>query len=164
MRLEDLVVEVREVLPAAPAEAFALLTDVERMAGLGPEHEHAAWQGDARGVGAVFVGRNRMGERTWEVPCTVTAHEPPARFAWDVGDPATPSAHWSYDLSPHADGTLVVQRFAHGPGFTFLRRAVDKHPERAAETVAGRAAQLEQNMRAVLQAAARVLSGGASAG
>ena len=47
----------------APIEAvWALLSDVERMAGLGPEHVEAHWLGQEIGVGAQFSGRNRRGD------------------------------------------------------------------------------------------------------
>ena len=153
-----LQVEVTELLPAPPDRVFALLTDVERMAGLGPEHTGAVWVGDDRGVGAVFVGTNQLGGRTWEVPCRVTELEPPARFGWEVGDPELPTATWSYDLTPTDGGTRVVHRFVHGPGRSFLRAVVDKHPDRAELLVAGRAQQLAANVRASLRAAAALLA------
>ena len=62
MRLGELAVEVQEVLPAAPERVFALLTDVERVAGLGPEHRQATWAGEDRGVGAVFIGLNLVSD------------------------------------------------------------------------------------------------------
>lgn len=43
-------------------------------------------------------------------------------------------------------------------GATGLRRAVDARPERAAQHVAGRAAELEGSMRATLRAAAALLA------
>lgn len=156
--VDDMAVEVREVLPAPPERVFALLTDVERMAGLGPEHVRAEWLGDERGVGARFRGWNeREGIGGWDLPCVVLAHDPPHRFAWTTGDPDRPSSTWSYDLSPTDGGTLVVHRFAHGPGPTFLRQAAERKPDRAEVYVAKRGAELEANMRTVLQAAAALL-------
>lgn len=155
--LEDLVVEVSVALMAPPDQAFALLSDVERMAGLGPEHVAATWDGEARGLGARWTGRNRRGEREWEVPCEVVGYDPPRLFAWRVGDPEAPTALWSYELAPSPGGTTVVQRFRHGSGWSFLRRAVEKYPERAEELIAGRAEELEQNMRTVLVEAGRLL-------
>ena len=47
----------------APIEAvWALLSDVERIAGLGPEHVEAHWLGEERGLGAQFSGKNRRGD------------------------------------------------------------------------------------------------------
>ena len=156
--VDDMAVEVRELLPAPPERVWALLTDVERMAGLGPEHVRAVWLDDERGVGARFRGDNeRDGLGAWDVPCTVVASDPPHRFAWTTGSPSAPSGTWSYDLEEADGGTLVVQRFAHGPGFTFVRQAAERRPERAEVYVAKRSAELEANMRSVLQAAAALL-------
>ena len=157
MRLEDMQVEVVEVLPAPPSRVWELLTDVERMAGLGPEHAEASWADDRRRVGARFTGVNERWGRRWEVPCTVVASDPPTAFAWEVGDPASPTATWSYRLEPVGGGTRVTQTMRHGPGRSFLRHAVGKDPAREVELVAERADDLAANMRAVLQAAARLL-------
>ena len=153
-----MTVEVQELLPAAPAEVFALLSDVERMGGLGPENTRCAWLSDARGLGAEFRGWNsREGIGEWDVPCRVVEHEPPRRFGWETGPVGRPSATWTYDLAEADGGTLVTQRFRHGPGFTYLRQAVERRPDRAEQYVAGRAAELERNMRVTLRAAAGLL-------
>ncbi|MDP9434365.1 MAG: SRPBCC family protein [Actinomycetota bacterium] len=157
--LQDMVVEVREHLPAPQDRVFALLADVERTAGLGPEHRRARWTSDRRGVGATFAGWNERDGRTWEVPCRVVVHEPPTRFGWVVGDADSPTSSWTYRLTVRDDGTDVVQQFRHGPGWSYLRTACERYPDRAAGFVAGRARELETNMRAVLRAAAALLAG-----
>lgn len=157
MRLEDMVVTVQELLPGTPAQVHALLSDVQQTGGLSPENTRTVWQDEQRGVGAVFVGTNQRGDRTWDVPCTVLEDRSPDRFAWSVGNPDRPSASWSYDLTPAEGGTLVTQEFRHGPGPSFLRRAVESRPDQEEEHVAGRAAELEANMRATLRAATVVL-------
>lgn len=155
--LEEVAVEVTELLPASPDDVYALLTDVERMGGLGPENTRSQWESDERGVGAVFRGWNVLQGRAYDVPCTVVAADPPRCFAWVVGDPALPSTTWSYDLVGVDGGTRVTQRFRHGPGRSFLRRAIAAEPGRAAELVAARTAQLEAGMRSTLQGAAALL-------
>lgn len=155
--LEDVSVEVSELLPAPPQEVYDLLTDVARLGGLGPENTRSEWESDARGAGAVFRGWNVLGGRSYDVPCTVVTADPPRAFAYAVGDPALPSATWSYELVETVGGTRVTQRFQHGPGPTFLRRAVAAEPGRAADLVAERSAQVERGMRTVLQAAAGLL-------
>jgi hypothetical protein len=93
VRLAEMVVEVEDVLPCPPEAAWALLTDVERTAGLGPENVRSTWDSGDRGVGARFTGENRReGIGEWSVPCTVVAWEPGRRFAWVTGDPGSPSA------------------------------------------------------------------------
>lgn len=160
--VDTMVVEVGYRFPAVIEQVFALLSDVERMAGLGPEHLEACWVGDGGPrLGAQFTGRNLREGREWTSPCTVNRYEPPARFGWVVGDPATPSSVWRYDLiSGDAGGTEVLQQFRHGPGFSFLRRAVEKYPDREEAFVSGRAAELAAGMQATLSAAAAVLAGG----
>jgi uncharacterized protein YndB with AHSA1/START domain len=157
--LEDLVVEVEQVVPAPRDAVFALLSDPERTAGLGPEVTTCSWTSDERGVGATFTGTNVVGDFSWTVPCTVVAHDPPREFGWLVGDPAQPSATWTYLLSDDPAGTHVLQRFAHGPGRTFLRRAVTADPDRYDELVAERTASLQAGMRAVLTAVGEQLQG-----
>jgi hypothetical protein len=157
VRLADMVVEVEQVLPGTPEEVWSLLVDVERLGGLGPENVQNAWDGPERGVGAVFSGTNARGDRSWTVPCTVTVWEPGLRFGYDVGRPDQPSASWSYELAPVDGGTQVVQRFVHGPGPTFLRRAVEKDPASEEELVAGRAEDLAAGMRTVLRAVGDLL-------
>lgn len=46
--VEDMTVDVEHHFDAPAEQVFALLTDVEPMAGLGPEHESAAWLDDRR--------------------------------------------------------------------------------------------------------------------
>ncbi len=157
LRLEDMTVEVEAFLPCDPAQAFRLLADVERMAGLGPEHVEAHWAGVVRGLGAQWRGLNRRDGHEWEVSCEVVGYDPPRLFSWRVGDPNEPTAFWSYELVPVDGGTAVVQRFRHGSGWSFLRWAVERHPERADELIAGRAAELAANMRTVLAEAATLL-------
>lgn len=153
--VSDLAVEVRREVAAPRERLFRLLTDIEAVAGLGPEHVEAWWDGGSRPpddamLGAGFTGRNVRGGREWSMPCRVIAYEPPARFGWVVGDPDQPTATWTYDLTETGAATTVVQRFRHGPGWSYLRGACERHPDRAEEFTAGRAKELEANMTAVL--------------
>ncbi len=152
--LEDMTVEVEHHFDAPVEQVFALLTDVARMAGLGPEHESAAWLDGRR-----FTGRNRLGDLTWEVTCHVTELDPPRAFAWSVGDPALASSTWRYDLHADGVGTLVRQRFQHGPGMSYLRRRCEQDPAGADGYIAWRADNLRTSMATVLQEAASLLQG-----
>ena len=152
VELEQMVVEVEQRFDAAPAEVFALLHDVERMAGLGPEHTKAAWVSPV-----LFTGWNSRGGHEWETPCHVVVDEPPRAFGWTVGTPGRQSSTWTYELEPDGDGTLVRQRFQHGPGPSGLRDAVESQPDRAEEWMARRGKGLRRNMTTVLQQAAQLL-------
>jgi uncharacterized protein YndB with AHSA1/START domain len=160
--LAGMAVEVRATFDAPIDEVWGLLSDVERMAGLGPEHYEATWVTEGPTVGAEFVGWNRNGAMTWDVRCVVTACRPPEYFEWTVDQPPHQSSTWSYELRSTAGGpTEVVQRFRHGPGFSYVRLRVEEHRERAQAIIDGRSAMLRAGMEATLAAAAELLAGGA---
>jgi uncharacterized protein YndB with AHSA1/START domain len=150
MDLTHVTVTVEHHFTAAPARVFALLSDVEQMAGLGPEHHTATWTDDSR---RRFEGQNKIGEMGWSVRCVVIADEPPGRFGWTVGEPGEHSSTWTYDLVPAGEGTLVTQTFTHGPGVTYLSLSCDKRPEKAQSYIDGRTDMLRANMLHVLASA-----------
>jgi uncharacterized protein YndB with AHSA1/START domain len=156
--LSEMIVEVTQAFPAPIAEVWALLSDVERMAGLGPEHVEAHWVDPGPVVGARFTGRNSRDGFEWEVPCHVTECDPPRRLTWTVLEPDHPSSVWSYTLTPDGEGTSVVQRFQHGPNYSFIRLWVEEQPERAAEIVRIRMDGLRADMMVTLANAARQFS------
>ena len=153
-----MIVEVRQSFPAPIAEVWALLSDVERMAGFGPEHVEAHWLDPGPKVGARFTGKNCRDGFEWEVPCHITECDPPLRWTWSVLEPENPSSVWSYSLTPDGEGTSVVQRFQHGPNYSFIRLWAEEQPERAAEIVRIRTDGLRADMMATLANAAWQLS------
>ncbi len=155
--VSDMHVEVSHRFDAPVEEVWRLLSDVEKMAGLGPEHVEAAWTSEGRGVGATFIGRNRRDDFDWEVPCYVVECDPPRHFAWTVLEPENPSSRWSYSLSPDSGGTIVVQRFEHGPNYSFIRLWAEERPAEAAKIVESRAETLASDMQSTLAHAARIL-------
>ena len=65
-------------IDAAPADVYALVSDVTRMGEWSPENVGADWTGGTPSTeGATFEGHNRIGEREWSVPCTVTVAQSP---------------------------------------------------------------------------------------
>jgi uncharacterized protein YndB with AHSA1/START domain len=169
-----MMVQVTHVFDAPIQDVWALLTDVERMAGLGPEHHTAVWtlrdngehptSGDGPQVGDRFVGSNRRGDFEWELTCHVTEWEPPTRCTWTVLDPQHPSSTWTYELTADAARTRVVQTFQHGPGPSFVRQTVERDPEHADAVITGRSDMLRRNMTTALDAADRLLGGGHTSG
>ncbi len=172
--LSGMMVQVTHVFDAPIQDVWALLTDVERMAGLGPEHHTAVWtlrdngehptSGDGPQVGDRFVGSNRRGDFEWELTCHVTEWEPPTRCTWTVLDPQHPSSTWTYELTADAARTRVVQTFQHGPGPSFVRQTVERDPEHADAVITGRSDMLRRNMTTALDAADRLLGGGHTSG
>jgi uncharacterized protein YndB with AHSA1/START domain len=155
--LSEMVVEVTRWFPAPIAEVWALLSDVERVAGLGPEHVEARWLDPGPRVGSRFTGKNCRGGFEWEVPCHITECDPPSRLTWTVLEPENPSSVWSYTLAPDGEGTSVVQRFQHGPNYSFIRLWAEEQPERAAEIVRVRSDVLRADMAVTLANAAQQL-------
>lgn len=151
-------VEVSQRFVAAIEAVWELLSDVERMAGLGPEHVEASWATDDRCAGAMFNGKNRRDGFEWEVPCYVTESDPLRRFAWAVLAPDNPSSRWLYTLSPEGTGTIVTQRFQHGPNYSFIRLWAEENPAEAMTIIERRSEVLESDMRATLAAAARLVA------
>jgi len=157
-----MTVEVAHRFDVDITVVWRLLSDVERMAGVGPEHVEARWDSPGPAVGARFTGRNRRGDFEWEVPCFITACEPPRRLVWTVLEPDNPSSTWSYTLSPDGDGTLVVERFQHGPNRSFVRMRAEEQPERADRIIRERAEMLRADMEATLANAEQLLKGNAN--
>jgi hypothetical protein len=114
----------------------------------------ARWVDAGPRLGATFMGKNRRDEFEWEVPCHVTECAPPYRLTWTVLEPENPSSVWSYTLSPDGECTVVVQRFRHGPNYSFIRLWVEEQPEHAAEIVRNRIEMLRADMKATLANAA----------
>jgi uncharacterized protein YndB with AHSA1/START domain len=161
MNLTTMSVEVTVRFAAESEAVWDLLTNVERMAGLGPEHHRAKWLTPGPREGARFEGWNRIGEWEWDVICVVTACRPPEFIMWNVGEGPLPSSTWSYELAPDGEGsTVVTQRFRHGPGRSGVSSAIEQHPERAALIVESRSDTLRTNMVSTLEAAARLVEGG----
>src|SRR3954469_8413108 len=162
--LEAMTVEVTHLFRAPIEDVWALLTDVERMAGLGPEHTAAHWVGEARGLGARFDGANRNGDMEWTLPCFVTEWEPPRRFGWAVLEQDDPSSVWTYTLREVEDGTEVVQQFAHGRNFSFTRLWAEEQPDQAEAIIERRMKTLDSDMRTTLAHAEELLLRGTRAG
>ena len=110
-----------------------------------------------RGVGAQFSGKNRRGDEVWEVPCHVTECDRPNRFSWTVLEPENPSSRWCYTLAEEGTGTLVVERFEHGPNYSFTRIWAEEHPAEASSIISERADTLRADMSTTLVNAERVL-------
>ena len=170
--LSVMSVQVTHEFGARIDVVWALLTDFERMAGLGPEHRSANWirrengdhptNGDGPVVGDRFTGTNRRGDFEWNVVCHITEWQPPQRCSFTVLDPERPSSTWTYVLTATEDRTSVVQLFRHGPGPSFVRSSVERDPSSAESIIRGRSEMLRNNMADTLAAADRLLAGDTS--
>ncbi|BCI55839.1 hypothetical protein NIIDNTM18_51170 [Mycolicibacterium litorale] len=97
-------------IAADPDTVYRLITDLPTLAELAEETSAMRWKkgGEAR-PGAVFVGRNRNGSRSWSTTCTVTDATPGRVFAFDVRSLVVPVAHWRYEIAPTAAGCRVTE-------------------------------------------------------
>jgi len=155
-----LTAAAEEVVAAPPELVWDLVADITRVGGWSPECIRAAWLGEPGRPqpGARFTGHNRFPNGfEYEVTCVVTEADRPRAFAWvvldDTGDPARPSSLWRYRIDPlPGGGSMVRQRFTHGPGDSFLREVAAAAPNQAAEIIAARRDGLRANMSAALRA------------
>jgi uncharacterized protein YndB with AHSA1/START domain len=142
------------------AQAWALVSRVERIGEFSPECVHAAWLPDhpRDSVGARFEGRNRVvhdgGAAEWVRPCEVLEWDPPRRFAWAVGDrfDGTPASWWAFDLAVISGRVRITQCFRHYPdGLSGVRGVAEEDPENAPDFVAARIEGLRDGMAQTLQ-------------
>lgn len=112
------------VVDVPPAEVFAAVTDVRRMARWSPECFAVwIWRRD-NGRPARFIGWNRYGPFVWFTTCQVRVVDPDAEFAFDVTTFGFPVARWGYRFSSTEGGTKVTEYWVdrRGRGATVLGR------------------------------------------
>jgi hypothetical protein len=104
------------VVVAAPAEEiYAFIGDMPRIGEISPECTGGVWESEARDVGALFIGSNTSGDRTWQRRIQVVVADAPSEFAWenigDANEPFSPgtvgAARWTYRFTPVEGGTRV---------------------------------------------------------
>ncbi|MCI4337615.1 MAG: SRPBCC family protein, partial [Thermoplasmata archaeon] len=100
----------------APAEVlFDFIADMPRMAEISPVNTGGAWETDARGVGATFMGTNVMPNRSWSARMRIVVSGRPRAIAWcNLGGAGLPlsddlphNVRWRYDFTPVEGGTRV---------------------------------------------------------
>jgi hypothetical protein len=117
MDLNDLQASASIVIAAPPDKLYEFIADMPRIGEISPECIGGEWEGDARGVGATFVGSNVIGENSWQARMRVAVADPSRQFAWEnmgaVASEATndgaPNARWTYTFTPIAGGTEVEE-------------------------------------------------------
>jgi hypothetical protein len=162
LRFEDGPGTFAEVdIDAPPAEVWALVTDLNLPARFSTEFLGAEWQGDERGVGAVFHGRNRhpaVGE--WTVPCYVDACDRPRAFGWRTSDPDRPGARWRFDLEPREHGTRLRFGYVMGPGPSGTTMAIAAHPGKEDRVLRRRLDEVHANMQRTVEGIRDLAAGG----
>lgn len=93
---------------AAPAQVWALVTDVARMSEWSPQVVRSVVLGGPVRRGVRFVNLNRRGLKRWPTSAKVVRFEPHRDFAFRITENRTV---WSFQLEPTADGgTLITHR------------------------------------------------------
>jgi hypothetical protein len=107
------------VIDATPEELYDFIADMPRMREISPVCVGGEWEGEARGVGATFMGSNSMPTRNWQARMRVVAADRPRAYAWcNLGGAGLPlsddlphNVRWSYEFTPVEGGTRLKQLF-----------------------------------------------------
>jgi len=155
----------------SPQQAWALISDIERIGEFSPECVEAWWvEGfPPAGVGGRFEGRNRLVQGDdvleWIRPCDVLEWDPPTSFSYTVGDryDGSPATRWTFTVEPREGGARLRLAFAHLPdGLSGIRGAAESQPLDAPAIVKSRVAQLHGGIHQTLAAMKSVLEGEAT--
>ncbi len=135
-------------IEAPPPVVWGLVTDINLPGRFSTEFLGADWASDARGVGAVFYGRNQhpaLGE--WSVPCFVDARDEPRTFGWRTSDPDNPGACWRFDLEARGRGTRLRFSYRIGPGPSGTSVAIANNPGKESRVLRRRLDEVQKNMQ-----------------
>jgi uncharacterized protein YndB with AHSA1/START domain len=95
-------------IDASPAQVWALVTDVKRMAEWSPQVVRCTIKGDGVEKGTRFSNLNRQGLLFWPTKGKVVRFDPHRDFAFRIAENRT---IWSFELAPlPGGGTRVTQR------------------------------------------------------
>jgi uncharacterized protein YndB with AHSA1/START domain len=93
---------------APPAEVWAMVSDIERMASWSPQVVRTTIKGGGVQQGTKFSNLNRQGPLFWPTKGKVVRFEPHRDFAFRIAENRTV---WSFQLEPlPGGGTRVTQR------------------------------------------------------
>lgn len=100
--------EATTTVAAPPAQVWALVTDVARMARWSPQVVRTVVLGGPVRLGTRFLNLNHQGWKHWPTSAKVVRFQPHRDFAFRIRENRTV---WSFALEPTADGgTLVTHR------------------------------------------------------
>ena len=157
-------VTVEVDIAAPPERIWELVSDINIPARFSNEFQGADWvDADGPREGASFIGRNERKDvnRVWQTTSYVVACDPPRVFAWNVGDPDTPSAQWRFELDRIHGGARLRQRLVIGPRVSGTGRAMEENPEQAQQILASRREQHRGNMTRTVQGIKQLAEAGA---
>lgn len=143
------------VVNAAPAEVYAAVCDLRRMARWSPEC-FGTWVWSKKdGRPHRFVGFNRSGPFVWFTTCRVVTAEPGREFAFDVTTFGMPVARWAYRIAEVPGGTELTEQWfdRRGRGAHLLARVFTggvskRRPEANREGIHTTLARLKDELEA----------------
>jgi len=105
----------------APAEVYAIISDVTRVGELSPVCKAGAWEDGAEvgAEGAWFTGHNEIGTYSWDTHCKVVRAVPGKEFTFINHGPGyeTELVRWSYTFEPDGAGTKVTEAWQVLPAY-----------------------------------------------
>ena len=111
-------------IDASPAQVWALVTDVKRMAEWSPQVVRCTIKGDGVQQGTRFSNLNRQGLLFWPTKGKVVRFDPHRDFAFRIAENRT---IWSFELAPlPGGGTRVTQRRELPDGISNLSLSLTK--------------------------------------
>jgi ribosome-associated toxin RatA of RatAB toxin-antitoxin module len=111
---------------ASAETVYALVSDLPRMREWSPECTRVTWSASAQGVGARFIGHNRVGVVRWFTFGRVLAADAGRRFTFTIHFGPIPISLWEYDFTPTESGCDVTESWTdHRPsGLRLLFRPI----------------------------------------
>ena len=94
-------------IEAPPRAVWPLVSDITFPAGADTELQGAEWTTDDRGIGAIFIGHNKLGDNKWSLDNHITAYEEGRVFEWSTVNPASPGGRWRFEIMDQGVGSRV---------------------------------------------------------
>jgi len=136
------------VISRAPAEVYAMVSDVTRTGEWSPICRVCWWdEGAGPEVGAWFTGRNELPERTWETRSQVVTADPGREFAFVVGGAYV---RWGYTMREVDGGTELTESWEFLP--SGLDRFVELYGDDAQRQIEMRTQDAKRSIPATLSA------------
>ncbi len=146
--MSDLAHTESVVISRAPAEVYAMVSDVTRTGEWSPICRACWWdEGAGPEVGAWFTGRNELPERTWETRSQVVAADPGREFAFVVGGAYV---RWGYTMREVDGGTELTESWEFLPAG--LDRFVERYGDDAQHQIEMRTQDAKRSIPATLSA------------
>jgi len=148
-------------IDAPPKAVWPVVSDITAPAVAGTELQGAEWVSDERGLGAVFVGHNKLGDMEWSLENHVTAYEEGRVFEWSTVDPASPGGRWRFEIMDQGVGSRLRFSMEIGMENNLTVPMANDSPDPVA-VVNGRRKGIRDNMQRTVESIKAAVEGRAS--